>query len=66
MSNRIGVHYSSYAASEGKKCIPLCEESPTHWEFFEFRGDKHCSCVLRCETHRKDDDPGITTAPVTH
>jgi hypothetical protein len=60
MSPRIGVHYSSYVAAEGMKCIPFCEETPTHWACSEFRGDKHHACQARCETHRQTDEPHTT------
>lgn len=60
MSNRHGIHYSSYVAAEGFKCIPFCKETPTHWACSEFRGDKHHSCQLRCETHRQENEPHTT------
>jgi hypothetical protein len=64
MSNRVGVHYSSYAAAQGVKCVPLCYEEVTHWACVEFRGEKHHHCQARCETHRKSDEPNTTYQPV--
>jgi hypothetical protein len=57
VSNRIGVHYSSYVAAEGMRCTPSCEEPVTHWACSEFRGDKHHHCQLRCEKHRQTNEP---------
>jgi len=66
MSNRIGVHYSSYVAVEGNRCIPFCEETPTHWACWEFRGDKHHACQLRCENHRQEGESNTSYHPITH
>lgn len=64
MSNRHGVHYSSYVATEGMRCIPFCENEVTHWACFEFRGDKHFHCQVRCGQHRQENEPHTTYSNV--
>jgi hypothetical protein len=64
MSNRIGVHYSSFVAAERMRCIPFCEEEVTHWACWEFRGDKHHACQARCENHRRENEPHTSYHPV--
>ncbi len=52
--NRVGVHYSSYAAAHGIICVPYCNEKPTHWICTERFGDRHHACAARCEKHGRD------------